>query len=72
MAVAGDGIVNGDLGLGTAAPEGSSTVPSIVPALPSDWPNADAVKQREIRPRTATARILFIGFSIGIAAACLM
>src|SRR3954453_19062558 len=32
----------------TTAPEGSVTVPSIVPAFPSDWAKRDGLEQRHV------------------------
>src|ERR1019366_590542 len=51
--------------LGRAPPDESRTIPWIVPALPSDWPKPNVVKPRDSKPKAETARIPFIGSSIG-------
>src|ERR1035441_3716194 len=46
----------------TAEPAGSTTLPSMVPAFPSDWPNAGWTRTAKARRRSSapTARVFFI------------
>jgi hypothetical protein len=51
---------------GTAAPEGSVTVPSIVPAFPKDWERAEFVNVRSNTVTATAPSTLFIILSIGM------
>src|ERR1039458_372136 len=42
----------------TVAPDGSTTTPAMVPALPSDCPRTRCVKVKRSTPRAVTARTL--------------
>src|ERR1035438_9143663 len=48
------------IALATAAPAGSTTLPSIVPALPSDWPNTGWTTTAKSRSNAPRARVFFI------------
>src|ERR1039458_7565098 len=52
----------------TAAPAGSTTLPSMVPAFPSDWPNAGCTTTAKARRRSSapTARVFFILSVFGV------
>jgi hypothetical protein len=43
----------------TAAPDGSSTVPSMVPALPRDWQSAEPAQSNRHAPMTEASFIIF-------------
>src|ERR1017187_9646106 len=48
------------MALATAAPAGSTTLPSMVPALPSDWPNTGGTMMAKSRSSEPRARVFFI------------
>src|ERR1019366_716797 len=48
------------MALATAAPAGSTTLPSMVPAFPSDWPNTGGTTMAKHRSSEPRARVFFI------------
>src|ERR1035438_8047175 len=54
------------IALATAAPAGSTTLPSMVPALPSDWPNTGWTTAARSRNNAPRARIFFILPVLGV------
>src|ERR1035438_2993500 len=44
----------------TAAPAGSTTLPSMVPAFPSDWPNTGSTTAAKNRSSAPTARVFIL------------
>src|ERR1039457_1554345 len=54
------------IALATAAPAGSTTLPSIVPALPSDWPNTGWTTAARSRNNAPRARVFFILPVLGV------
>src|ERR1019366_5405192 len=54
------------MALATAAPAGSTTVPSMVPAFPSDWPNRGGTMMAKSRNSEPRARVFFILPVLGV------
>src|ERR1039457_5911454 len=50
----------------TAAPAGSTMLPSIVPAFPSDWPNTGWTTTAQRRRSAPRARVFFILPVLGV------
>src|ERR1017187_3275672 len=50
----------------TAAPAGSTTLPSMGPAFPSDWPNTGSTTTAKSTSSAPTARVFFILSVFGV------